>query len=65
MARYDAGRKEIIYHSRLFPGSQNLSHHYHADLPLETCPTTSPHLSTVAVERCGDVVGHLSKGRSA
>ena len=26
MAGYDAGRKEIIYHSRLFPGSRNLSH---------------------------------------
>ena len=26
MAGYDAGRKETIYHSRLFLGSQNLSH---------------------------------------
>ena len=26
MAGYDAGRKEMIYHSRLFPGSRNLLH---------------------------------------
>ena len=26
MAGYDAGKKEIIYHPRLFLGSQNLSH---------------------------------------
>ena len=26
MAGYDAGRKEIIYHSRLFLGSRNLPH---------------------------------------
>ena len=25
MACYDAGRKEIIYHSRLFPGSRNVT----------------------------------------
>ena len=26
LAANDAGRKEIMYHSRLFPGSRNLSH---------------------------------------
>ena len=26
MADYDAGTKKMIYHSRLFPGSQNMSH---------------------------------------